>query len=94
MKNLSKTIVALGIASFATIAQAKSDINIWNWSDYIGENTVADFEKASGLKANYAVFDEFKVKYLDEINLQSSSENITINWCIGYCIWRIFRYRI
>ena len=52
MKNLSKTIVALGIASFATIAQAKSDINIWNWSDYIGENTVADFEKASGLKAN------------------------------------------
>lgn len=50
-----KTIVALGIASFATIAQAKSDINIWNWSDYIGENTVADFEKASGLKANYAV---------------------------------------
>ena len=57
MKNLSKTIVALGIASFATIAQAKSDINIWNWSDYIGENTVADFEKASGLKANYAVFD-------------------------------------
>ena len=57
MKNLSKTIVALTIAGFATIASAKSDINIWNWSDYIGENTVADFEKTTGLKANYAVFD-------------------------------------
>ena len=63
MKNLSKTIVALTIAGFATIASAKSDINIWNWSDYIGENTVADFEKTTGLKANYAVFDRFFISF-------------------------------
>lgn len=38
-------------------AAAADDINIWNWSDYIAETTVADFEKATSLKANYTLFD-------------------------------------
>ncbi|MGN0902951.1 MAG: extracellular solute-binding protein, partial [Succinivibrio sp.] len=57
MKKFNKLIAAsvLGAASFSSFAA--SDVNIWNWSDYIGETTVADFEKAENLKANYAVFD-------------------------------------
>lgn len=58
MKNFSKILLANVIAlSSISAANAQSDINIWNWSDYIGENTVADFEKATKLKTNYAVFD-------------------------------------
>lgn len=57
MKNLSKTVVGLAFLGAATASYASADVNIWNWSDYIGENTVSDFEKATGLKANYAVFD-------------------------------------
>jgi putrescine transport system substrate-binding protein len=32
-------------------------VNVLNWSDYVGEATVADFEKATGIKVTYDVFD-------------------------------------
>ena len=32
-------------------------VNVYNWSDYIGETTIDDFEKATGIKVVYAVFD-------------------------------------
>ena len=38
---------AFGAAMIASagIANAEGELNIYNWSDYIGENTVANFEK-------------------------------------------------
>jgi putrescine transport system substrate-binding protein len=32
-------------------------VNVYNWSDYVGETTIDDFEKATGIKVVYAVFD-------------------------------------
>ena len=32
-------------------------INVYNWSDYIAEDTVANFEKKTGIKVNYDVYD-------------------------------------
>ncbi len=32
-------------------------LNIYNWSDYIAEDTVSNFEKQTGIKVNYDVFD-------------------------------------
>jgi putrescine transport system substrate-binding protein len=32
-------------------------LNIYNWSDYIGEDTIARFEKETGIKVTYDVFD-------------------------------------
>jgi putrescine transport system substrate-binding protein len=32
-------------------------LNIYNWADYIGLNTVAEFEKATGIKVVYGVYD-------------------------------------
>ncbi len=32
-------------------------LNIYNWSDYIGEDTIANFEKETGIKVTYDVFD-------------------------------------
>src|SRR5262245_28526123 len=32
-------------------------VNVYNWSDYIAEDTVANFEKATGIKVNYDVYD-------------------------------------
>lgn len=32
-------------------------LNVYNWSDYIAENTIPDFEKKSGVKVVYDVFD-------------------------------------
>ena len=32
-------------------------LNIYNWSDYIAEDTIANFEKETGVKVTYDVFD-------------------------------------
>ncbi len=34
---------------------------VYNWSDYIGETTIADFEKKTGIKVTYDVFDSNEV---------------------------------
>jgi len=43
-------------------AQATTKVlNVYNWSDYIGEQTIADFEAETGIKVNYDVFDSNEV---------------------------------
>lgn len=58
----AKNLLAVGLASIVSVSatQAADDdktVNVWNWSDYIAENTVEDFTKATNIKANYALFD-------------------------------------
>ncbi|MFT4248800.1 MAG: extracellular solute-binding protein [Pseudomonas sp.] len=36
-------------------------LNVYNWSDYIAEDTVPNFEKTSGIKVAYDVFDSNEV---------------------------------
>lgn len=36
-------------------------LNVYNWSDYIAEDTIANFEKETGIKVNYDVFDSNEV---------------------------------
>jgi putrescine transport system substrate-binding protein len=36
-------------------------LNVYNWSDYIGEDTIAGFEAETGIKVNYDVFDSNEV---------------------------------
>ena len=43
--------------TLALNAQAAGTVHIYNWSDYIGETTLADFEAATGVKPVYDVFD-------------------------------------
>lgn len=33
------------------------ELNVYNWSDYIGETTIADFEKETGIKVRYDNYD-------------------------------------
>lgn len=37
--------------------RSKPILNVYNWSDYIGETTIADFEKATGIEVHYNTFD-------------------------------------
>ncbi|MFG0382593.1 polyamine ABC transporter substrate-binding protein [Pseudomonas sp. zbq_18] len=41
----------------AGAVQAAPTVHIYNWSDYIGETTLEDFEKTTGIKPSYDVFD-------------------------------------
>ena len=56
---LRSIFVALCLAASATLAVAADDnvLNIYNWSDYIGDDTIANFEKETGIKVRYDTFD-------------------------------------
>ncbi len=49
-------LVGAGL-SLAVSVQAAGTVHIYNWSDYVGETTLADFEKETGIKPVYDVFD-------------------------------------
>ncbi|HBX54519.1 polyamine ABC transporter substrate-binding protein [Pseudomonas sp. UBA2684] len=53
-KTLSASALAFGLAA---TAQAAGTVHIYNWSDYIGETTLAEFQKTTGIKPIYDVFD-------------------------------------
>jgi putrescine transport system substrate-binding protein len=42
-------------------APEEKTVNVLNWSDYIGDTTVADFEQKTGIKVTYDVFDSNEV---------------------------------
>jgi len=46
------------LAGFGDPASAEEKIlNVYNWSDYIGPDTIANFEKEYGIKVHYDTFD-------------------------------------
>ena len=63
MKKTSKqSIIALfaGLMAAGSV-QAEGTVNVYNWSDYIGDDVIAKFEKESGIKVVYDVFDSNEV---------------------------------
>lgn len=60
---IAKSALALalvGSASFCAYAQHADEdkvLNFVNWTDYIGEDTIANFEKEYGIKVNYTTLD-------------------------------------
>ncbi|MCY1286165.1 Putrescine-binding periplasmic protein SpuD [compost metagenome] len=59
MKKFGKSLLALSLMGLmAGAAQADNKVlHVYNWSDYIAADTVAKFEKESGIKVVYDVFD-------------------------------------
>ena len=61
MKSKPKTtalLIALAAcAGFARAADEPKVLNIYNWSDYIADDTIRNFEKETGIKVNYDNYD-------------------------------------
>ncbi|PMY46058.1 MULTISPECIES: polyamine ABC transporter substrate-binding protein [Pseudomonas] len=59
MKKAGKTLLAMSLTGvMAAAAQADNKVlHVYNWSDYIAPDTIANFEKESGIKVVYDVFD-------------------------------------
>jgi putrescine transport system substrate-binding protein len=59
MKIFGKTLLALSLMGVVAAAAQADDkvLHIYNWSDYIAPDTIANFEKESGIKVVYDVFD-------------------------------------
>ena len=63
-KALATTAVALSLAWSAGPASAQDEekvLNIYNWSDYIAPDTIANFEKETGIKVRYDNFDNNEI---------------------------------
>jgi putrescine transport system substrate-binding protein len=57
---LKKTALILALAAGAAGAFAADEpklLNIYNWSDYIADDTLKNFEKETGIKVNYDNYD-------------------------------------
>jgi len=50
-------LAVLCAASPCLRAEEEKVLNVYNWSDYIGETTVQDFEKETGIKVRYDTYD-------------------------------------
>lgn len=59
---VNKTIPGLALSKVSAAEEVdksklSQELNIYNWFDYIGETTLADFEKEFGVKINYDTYD-------------------------------------
>ena len=59
-KWLAGAIAGAFIAAGATAADQKT-LHVYNWSDYIAPDTLANFTKETGIKVVYDVFDSNEV---------------------------------
>ena len=60
---MNKRLLFTALASLAALPALAQDnvVHIYNWSDYIAEDTVAKFEAATGIKVVYDVYDSNEV---------------------------------
>ncbi|KXJ32854.1 spermidine/putrescine ABC transporter substrate-binding protein [Pseudomonas sp. HUK17] len=57
MLSLRKTLLAMATLTVMGTAVADPTVRVYNWSDYVGETTLEDFQKATGITPVYDVFD-------------------------------------
>ena len=65
LSRLPRTLLALSLATAAPLALAQAGeskvLNIYNWSDYIAEDTIKNFEKETGIKVRYDNYDNNEI---------------------------------
>ena len=54
-------IAALLAPAVTVFAEEEKILNVYNWADYIGPDTLADFEAEYGIRVNYDLFDSTTV---------------------------------
>ena len=85
MKNVKYCLSAALLTASASCVFA-ADLNIWNWSDYIAEDTVDNFIKETKLDANYVLFDSNE---LVEARLLSGSSGFDACMMTSYYVPRL-----
>ncbi len=67
-KRLTRSVSTLFAATAVSLltmsavqAQEEKVLNIYNWSDYIAEDTIKNFEKETGIKVRYDTFDNNEI---------------------------------
>ncbi len=60
-RSLLRALLVLSVLGAAPARAEERVLNVYNWSDYIGTDTVAQFEKATGITVHYDVYDSNEV---------------------------------
>ena len=60
IKGLVAASLAATVTMSSAVAQEEKVLHVYNWSDYIAEDTVANFEKETGIRrfSLYVLVDE------------------------------------
>ena len=62
MRSLNVVLLTAFLTVFVGAVQAEEKIvHVYNWSDYIAEDTLKNFEAATGIKVIYDVYDSNEV---------------------------------
>ncbi len=68
--NFARTLrlasLCLALAAASPLAWPQDEervLNIYNWSEYIGDDTIAQFEKETGIKVRYDTFDSNEIAH-------------------------------
>jgi putrescine transport system substrate-binding protein len=64
---------------FAAQEEGANTLRLYNWADYIGENTLADFEKATGIKVIYDTFDAYETVQAKLLTGRSGYDLVVLN---------------
>ncbi len=62
--SVKSLVLALGLSLAALSGMAQDEekvLNVYNWSDYIAEDTIRNFEKETGIKVRYDNFDNNEI---------------------------------
>ena len=78
---LAASAVAAALLSPA-MAQEEKVLNIYNWSDYIADDTIKNFEKETGIKVRYDVFDSNEVLHAKLVAGKTGYDIVvpTVHW--------------
>ncbi|HLW76064.1 MAG TPA: spermidine/putrescine ABC transporter substrate-binding protein [Bryobacteraceae bacterium] len=57
MKRRIFLVSALGFASASACRRARPRLNVYNWSDYVAPDTIANFERESGVEVRYGTYE-------------------------------------
>ena len=84
MRKTLKVISSLLLAPLAAAALAADDgagntLRLYNWTDYIGETTLADFEQATGIKVIYDTFDGYETVQTKLLTGRSGYDLVVLN---------------
>ena len=64
MRTFRASALAFGALALALLtgpaAAEERQLNVFNWADYIGPDTIKDFEKETGIKVTYDNFDSYE----------------------------------
>ena len=71
--------LGLVLAASAAVAQEEEKVlNIYNWSDYIAEDTIRNFEKETGIRVRYDNFDNNEIVHAKMVALIRRCLDLTL----------------